>query len=500
MFSKVLVANRGEIAVRVMRTLRNLGIRSIAVYSEADADAPHVLAADEAYCIGGASARDSYLNISAVIDAARTSGAQAVHPGYGFLAENSGFVRACDDAGIVFLGPTVEAMAALGDKSTARGHADAAGVPTVPGVEASDDPAAIEKAARTLPLPILLKAASGGGGKGMRLVDDWTQLSDAIDAARREGQSAFGDSRLIVESYIRPVRHVEVQIIGDGQGRAVALGERECSLQRRHQKIIEETPSVAVDDVIRKAMWADACRLAERVDYRGAGTVEFLLSPDGKYYFLEMNTRLQVEHPVTELVTGLDLVHLQLRVAAGEGIPFDQDSVRPRGAAIEARLYAENPSSEFLPTSGRVLELFWPHHPGVRIDSGIARGQEVGVHYDPLLAKINAWGETRESARTRLIAALKDTSVVGLITNQGFLIDLLESDAFKTGETYTHTTEDWVSQWQDGRNEQVPFATLIAAAVAMTTPARRGGNGPVGGPPAGGDPYNPWPRVGSWRV
>jgi len=499
MFKKVLVANRGEIALRVMRTLREMGVRSVAVHSEPDFDAPHTLAADEAVPIGPAPASESYLNIPAILEAAKETGAEAIHPGYGFLAENPRFVKACTDAGIVFIGPSAAAMDAMGDKSKARGHAARAKVPTVPGVEASDDARAIEKAARGLPLPILLKAAAGGGGKGMRKVEDWKELPGAIEGAMREGKSSFGDSRLIVESYIHPVRHVEVQVVGDGEGHVVALGERECSLQRRHQKIIEESPSTAVDAALRARMMEAACRVSGAVKYGGAGTVEFLLGPDGKYYFLEMNTRLQVEHPVTEFLTGLDLVEMQLRVAAGEGLPIAQSDVRLEGHAIEARLYAENAEAGFLPTSGTVLEVAWPNWPGVRIDSGIRKGQQVGVFYDPLIAKVIAWAGTRERATARLVAALEDSAVLGLVTNQAFLIDLLRSEPFRSGETFTHVVEGWAKGRSAGPPEP---AVLAAAALGWETARGRGGAG--GGAAADGavarDRFNPWQTVGHWRI
>jgi acetyl-CoA/propionyl-CoA carboxylase biotin carboxyl carrier protein len=495
MFRKVLVANRGEIALRVMRTLRELGIRSVAVYSDPDSDAPHVLAADEAVHIGPATAAQSYLNIEAIIAAAQEVGAEAVHPGYGFLAENSLFVSACDQANLVFLGPTTESMFAMGDKSEARAHAEKCGVPTVPGVPASNDPATIEKAARQIPLPLLLKASAGGGGKGMRKVGDYAELPEAIAAAQREGTSAFGDSRLIVERYIHPVRHVEVQIMGDGKGGVIALGERECSLQRRHQKIVEESPSTAVDADLRAAMMASACKVAAAVDYRGAGTVEFLLGPDGHSYFLEMNTRLQVEHPVTEFLTGLDLVELQLRVAAGEPLNLKQEDVRLEGHAIEVRLYAENADAGFLPTSGKILDVHWPQWPHVRIDSGIKKGQLVGVHYDPLIAKLIAWGPTRERARTRLIAALEESVVLGLVTNQAFLLDLLDSEAFRSGATFTQTVEPWT------RSRPAPQPQpemLLAAAIGLERGTDPRNRGDAGGS-SSGDRYNPWQSVGGWR-
>lgn len=497
----MLVANRGEIAVRIMRTLRALHLTSVAVYSDADVAAPHVLAADRALRIGPAPARESYLKIDAVLAAARESGAEAVHPGYGFLAENPAFAQACEDAGLVFLGPTARAMSALGDKARARSQASALGVPTIPGHDAGTDPADVARAARSLQLPLLLKAAAGGGGKGMRKIDQWSDLEEAIEAAQRESLSAFGDARLVVESCLHPVRHVEVQVLGDGKGLAVALGERECSLQRRHQKIIEETPSVAVSPALREAMCDAACRAAASVDYRGLGTVEFLVDTEGHFYFLELNARLQVEHPVTEWVTGLDLVALQIAVGEGQPIPAEARDVVMRGASIEARLYAENPLAGFLPTSGRALEVIWPHHPGVRIDSGIARGQDVGVYYDPLLAKIIAWGDTREMARTRLVSALRDTAVVGLTTNQAFLIDLLESEIFKSGQTFTHTVDEWVGPWKAQRPPLYEDPAFLIAAVLSGTATGESRNAQSAVSPDGtGDPYNPWRRQDAWRV
>lgn len=496
MFKKVLIANRGEIALRIIHTLRELNIASVAVYSDVDASSPHVLAADESVCVGPAPARESYLNIENIIRAAISTGAEAIHPGYGFLSENSAFVTSCDKAGIVFLGPTAESITVMGDKSQAREHAEKAGVPTVPGVAASGDPKVIEKAARSLPLPILLKAAAGGGGKGMRRVADASELADAIASAQRESKAAFGDDRLIVETYIHPVRHIEVQVLGDGTGQVVSLGIRECSLQRRHQKIIEESPSDAVSLDLRNRLSEAACRVAKRVNYRGTGTVEFLVGSDGSYYFLEMNTRLQVEHPVTEMVTSLDLVELQLLISAGDPLPFAQADVKCEGHAIEARLYAENPDAGFLPTAGTILELIWPQIPHVRIDTGISKGQTVGVHYDPLLAKVIAWGETRDRARARLIAALEETVILGLSTNQHFLIDLLGSRDFISGETYTHTVEEWTGQ----RGTTFPGVALLAAAVAAMSVSRT--PIPRAGQTSGGntDLYTPWQSVGPWRV
>jgi acetyl/propionyl-CoA carboxylase alpha subunit len=495
-FNKVLVANRGEIAVRIMRSLSEFNIASVAVYSEADAHATHVRCADEAVCIGAADAASSYLNIDAVLSAARDTGSEAVHPGYGFLAENPAFGKACEAAGLTFIGPTPEAMEAMGDKSTAREAAAKAGAPTVPGVPASDDPAEIDRNARAMPLPVLLKAAAGGGGKGMRRVEDYKELPNAIAAARREGLSAFGDSRLIVENYIHPVRHVEVQVVGDGQGKVVALGERECSLQRRHQKIIEETPSPGTTAQLRLKLWTSATDIAAAVRYRGAGTVEFLVTDAGEYYFLEMNARLQVEHPVTELCTGYDLVQWQLAVASGLGLPCEQSDIKPRGAAMEARLYAEDPDSGFLPTAGDLIMLRWPNWPHVRIDTGIEEGQSVTPHYDPMIAKIITWGESREAARIRLIRALEHTVALGLSTNQAFLLDLLESDFMVTGATYTHTVEDWMPRRV---SKEVPQAVLAALAASGT--AKGFSQGLSAGPGvAAGELSNPWQTVGHWRV
>jgi acetyl/propionyl-CoA carboxylase alpha subunit len=495
-FKKVLVANRGEIAVRVMRTLSECNIASVAVYSDADLNSTHVRCADQAVCIGGTDAASSYLNIDAVLAAARETGAEAVHPGYGFLAENPAFGKACESAGLTFIGPTPEAMEAMGDKSTAREAAKAAGAPTVPGVPASDDPAEIDRNARALPLPVLLKAAAGGGGKGMRRVAEYKELPEAIKAAQREGLKAFGDSRLIVESYIHPVRHVEVQVVGDGQGKVVALGERECSLQRRHQKIIEETPSPGTSAGLRPKLWTSACDIAAAVRYRGAGTVEFLVTDSSEYYFLEMNARLQVEHPVTELCTGFDLVQWQLAVAAGSGLPCEQSDIKPRGAAMEARLYAEDPDSGFLPTAGDLLMLRWPNWPNVRIDTGIEEGQSVTPHYDPMIAKVITWGESREVARIRLTRALEHTVALGLSTNQAFLLDLLESDFMCTGATYTHTVEEWM---KGPSAREVPDAVLAALAVGGRAKGAR--KSPADSPGAtAGERSNPWQTVGHWRV
>ncbi|MTE19148.1 ATP-grasp domain-containing protein [Streptomyces sp. TRM43335] len=441
MFDTVLVANRGEIAVRVIRTLRRLGVRSVAVFSDADADARHVREADTAVRIGPAVASESYLSIERLLEAARRTGAQAVHPGYGFLAENAAFARAVVDAGMDFVGPPAEAIELMGDKIRAKETVKAAGVPVVPGSDGSSlTDAELAAAALEVGMPVLLKPSAGGGGKGMRLVRDEALLPDEIAAARREARGAFGDDTLLVERWIDGPRHIEIQVLADGHGTVVHLGERECSLQRRHQKIVEEAPSPLLDPATRAAMGEAAVRAARSCGYRGAGTVEFIV-PGGDpaaYCFMEMNTRLQVEHPVTELITGVDLVEWQLRVAAGEPLPFGQDDITLDGHAVEARICAETARAtggrvDFLPSAGTVHLLSEPSGEGVRVDSGLARGTEVGTDYDPMLAKVIAHGPDRASALRRLRAALAETTILGVETNTAFLRALLEHPAVLSG-------------------------------------------------------------------
>jgi acetyl-CoA/propionyl-CoA carboxylase biotin carboxyl carrier protein len=443
-FDTVLVANRGEIAVRVVRTLRAMGIRSVAVYSEADAGALHTRVADVAVPIGPAPAAQSYLSIDRVLDAVARTGAQAVHPGYGFLSENVEFARACEKAGIVFIGPPVAAIEAMGDKIRAKLTVMAAGVPVVPGrTDPGMDDDEVAAAAVDTGFPVLLKPSAGGGGKGMRVVRSEADLREQIAAARREARGSFGDDTLLVERYIGAARHVEVQVLGDAHGTVVHLGERECSLQRRHQKVIEEAPSPLLDSAQRAAMGTAAVEAARAVGYTGAGTVEFIVDADrpGDFFFLEMNTRLQVEHPVTEMVTGLDLVELQVRVAAGEPLPLTQGDVRLDGHAIEARLYAEDPARGFLPQTGTVLGLREPAGPGVRVDSSLAVGSVVGTDYDPMLAKVVAWGPDRETARARLVGALGHTAVLGVPTNTAFLRALLTDPDVVAGRLDTGLIE-----------------------------------------------------------
>ncbi|MEU1592309.1 acetyl-CoA carboxylase biotin carboxylase subunit [Streptomyces sp. NPDC005708] len=477
MFDTVLVANRGEIAVRVIRTLRSLGVRSVAVFSDADADARHVREADTAVRIGPAPAAESYLSVERLLEAAARTGAQAVHPGYGFLAENAAFARACADAGLVFIGPPAEAISLMGDKIRAKETVQAAGVPVVPGSSGSGlTDAELADAAREIGMPVLLKPSAGGGGKGMRLVREPEKLADEIAAARREARASFGDDTLLVERWIDRPRHIEIQVLADGHGNVVHLGERECSLQRRHQKIIEEAPSVLLDEATRSSMGAAAVQAARSCGYRGAGTVEFIV-PGGDpsaYYFMEMNTRLQVEHPVTEMVTGLDLVEWQLRVAAGEPLSFGQEDVTLTGHAVEARICAEDPARGFLPSGGRVLSLHEPQGDGVRTDSGLTEGTEVGSLYDPMLSKVIAYGPDRATALRKLRAALAQTVTLGVQTNAGFLRRLLAHPAVVAGELDTGLVEREV----DGLvPAEVPDEVYEAAAAVRLEALRPRGEG-----------------------
>ncbi|MGQ4713818.1 acetyl-CoA carboxylase biotin carboxylase subunit [Streptomyces anulatus] len=444
MFDTVLVANRGEIAVRVIRTLREQGVRSVAVFSDADADARHVREADTAVRIGPPAASESYLSVPALLEAARRTGAQAVHPGYGFLAENAEFAQACADAGLVFIGPPASAISLMGDKIRAKETVAAAGVPVVPGSSGSGlTDAQLEAAAQEIGMPVLLKPSAGGGGKGMRLVRDAAVLAEEIAAARREARASFGDDTLLVERWIDRPRHIEIQVLADTHGNVIHLGERECSLQRRHQKIIEEAPSVFLDEETRAAMGEAAVQAARSCGYAGAGTVEFIVPGDdpASYYFMEMNTRLQVEHPVTELVTGLDLVEWQLRVASGEQLPYAQQDITLTGWAIEARVCAEDPSRGFLPSGGTVLALREPQGGGVRTDSGLSEGVPVGSLYDPMLSKVIAYGPDRASALRKLRAALADTVILGVPTNAGFLRRLLAHPDVVSGDLDTGLVE-----------------------------------------------------------
>ncbi|GAB3715197.1 acetyl-CoA carboxylase biotin carboxylase subunit [Amycolatopsis oliviviridis] len=465
MFDTVLVANRGEIAVRVIRSLQGLGIRSVAVYSDADADARHVREAHTAVRIGPAEAAKSYLSIPAIVQAALDTGAQAVHPGYGFLAENAEFARACAEAGLVFIGPPVEAIDAMGDKIRAKATVSSAGVPVVPGASDVDIPeGGFAAAAEKVGFPLLLKPSAGGGGKGMRLVSELSELDAAVESARREAKGSFGDDTLLMERFVTTPRHIEIQVLADTHGNVIHLGERECSLQRRHQKIIEEAPSVLLDEATRAKMGASAVEAARSVGYVGAGTVEFIVSakaPD-EFFFMEMNTRLQVEHPVTELVTGLDLVEWQVKIAAGDVLTVSQEDVRLDGHAVEARVYAEDPARGFIPTGGTVLAVHEPSGEGVRVDSWMSEGAVIGSNYDPMLAKVIAWGPDRAAALHRLDLALADTALLGLGTNIAFLRGLLADEDVRDGKLDTGLVDRQLSTLV---SEEVPPEFFVAAAL-----------------------------------
>ena len=464
---KILIANRGEIARRVMRTCHRMGIATVAVYSDADAHMPFVADADEAVLLGPAPSTESYLRIDKILQAAALTNADAIHPGYGFLAENAAFAEACREAGVIFIGPTPDAIRSMGSKREAKALVAKAGVPVIPGYDGSNqDPEVLAKEAIKVGFPVLLKASAGGGGKGMKLVREKAGLPDAIASAAREGQSSFGDGTLLVEKYIDASRHVEIQILGDSHGNLIHLNERECSIQRRHQKIIEETPSPALDAALRNEMGEAAVSCGKAIGYQNAGTVEFILAPDRSFYFLEVNTRLQVEHPVTECVTGLDLVEEQILVAQGEVLRISQDAVRFEGAAVEVRLYAEDPAAGFLPQSGKVVDWHLPPAEGLRVDSGVEAGSEVSIHYDPMLAKIITSGENRALALQRMRRALRSLSVQGVTTNREFLLRVLDHPAFIAGEVDTHFIDRHSSDLDDGASEADDQRAAIAAALA----------------------------------
>jgi len=496
--TKLLIANRGEIACRVIRTARRLGIRTVAVYSDADAGARHVALADEAYRLGQAPARESYLKIDAVLAAAKQSGANAIHPGYGFLSENADFAEACAKAGIVFVGPPASAIRAMGGKSAAKALMEKAGVPVVPGYHGdAQDLKTFTAEAKRIGYPVLIKASAGGGGKGMRIVESGAGLAEAIAGAQREAKSAFGDDRLLIEKYLLRPRHIEIQVFADSQGNAVYLFERDCSIQRRHQKVIEEAPAPGMTAERRRAMGEAAVKAAQAVGYQGAGTVEFIAAPDGAFYFMEMNTRLQVEHPVTEMITGQDLVEWQLRVAEGQPLPLTQDQLRINGHAFEVRLYAEDPARDFLPATGTLHHLRFPAESAhVRIDTGVAAGDAVSIHYDPMIAKLIVWDHDREAARHRLAAALSETEIVGLTTNRGFLATLAAHPAFAAAEVDT----GFIARHRD---DLVPAAAgapafvtgLAASGVILSRQVDAAGH-------AGrsSDPHSPWHLATGWRL
>jgi acetyl-CoA carboxylase biotin carboxylase subunit len=470
-FRRVLIANRGEIAIRIARACREADLESIAVYSDADRDAPHVRAADRAVRIGPPPSSQSYLSIEAILESARATSAEAVHPGYGFLSENAAFAAACDRAGLVFIGPPASVIERMGSKVGARALMTSAGVPIVPGITATDQSdTGIVSAASQLGFPVLVKASAGGGGKGMRAIRDERSAPELVAAARREAVAAFGDGTMYVERLIEKPRHVEVQIFGDNDGNIVHLFERECSIQRRHQKVVEESPSPALTELVRARLTEAAVAAARAVGYVNAGTIEFLLEGSGdhaRFYFLEVNTRLQVEHPVTEAVTGLDLVHAQFVVAAGGRLPWTQGEITRRGHAIECRVYAEDPAGGFLPQAGPLLLYREPAGPGIRIDSGVREGGAVPVHYDPLLAKLTVNAESRDAAMSRALAALRQFPILGIRTNVPFLIRLLEHAGMRSGHVHTRFIEDHALELLSPR--ETPLAALAAAAVGAAS-------------------------------
>lgn len=501
MFDKILVANRGEIAIRVMRACRELGIKTVAVYSEADQDSLHVQFADEAVFLGDAAPKESYLNVDKLIRAALDSHADAVHPGYGFLSENASFAAAVDSAHLTFIGPSADSIRAMGDKAESKILMKKAGVPTVPGFEGVESLDDFKKAAREIGYPVLVKAAAGGGGKGMRIVNEESGLTEAIELAKREAQNAFGDSRLLIEKYLAEAHHIEIQVFGDKHGNLVHLFERECSVQRRHQKIIEESPSPLLTPELRAKMGEAAVNAAKAVNYHNAGTVEFIFDPrpstfdlQPSFYFLEMNTRLQVEHPVTELITGLDLVQWQIRVAAGEKFPFQQSDLHQRGHAIECRVYAEDPANGFLPSTGRLLQFIPPHGPGVRVDSGFTVGSEVTHFYDPLLAKLIVHAENRDAAIQRMQTALRDFIVHGVATNIDFIRAVLETDDFRRGKVSTRWVETNFGGWSPAKPD---LHALIAAALADVVFVSGKAQPAVSNET---DPFNPWKQTNNYRI
>lgn len=501
MIGKLLVANRGEIALRVIRACQELGVKTVAVYSDADAHAPHVREADEAVRIGPPPSRDSYLVGANIIEVAKRVGADAIHPGYGFLSEREWFARAVRDAGLIWVGPPAEAIEAMGSKTAARQLAIAAGVPIVPGTtEALRDADEAKSIADKYGYPVLLKAAAGGGGKGMRIVRTADEMSDALDSAKRESKNAFGDDAVYVEKYIEGPRHVEIQVLADAHGNCVHLGERECSVQRRHQKMIEEAPSVAVSPELRARMGATAVAAAKAAGYVNAGTCEFLLDREGNYYFLEMNTRIQVEHPVTELVMGIDLVQWQIRIASGEKLPFEQKTFVPRGWAMECRITSEDPSNGFLPSTGRIEYLHLPTGPGVRWDGGIEQGSEVTLHYDPMLAKLIVHAPTRELAIARMHRALLELTIDGVETSRGFHLRVMEHPEFQRGDISIQWLEQKLPELTGAKPlpEAVRTAAIVAALVAdAERSAPRAASGAADNSSSGGTSSN---GMTSWRA
>ena len=493
MFRKILIANRGEIACRVIDTAHRLGIQCVAVYSEADAGARHVAMAGEAFHIGPATSSESYLRGDKIIEAARLSGAEAIHPGYGFLSENTGFAEACEASGIVFIGPPSSAIAAMGSKSAAKAIMEEAGVPLVPGYHGSDQsPALLKAEAERCGYPILLKAIAGGGGKGMRVVEGPNDFDDALAAARREAKNAFGNTDMLIERYLTQPRHVEIQVFCDQQGKGVYLAERDCSIQRRHQKVLEEAPAPGLTEDTRKAMGEAAVRAARAINYVGAGTVEFLYDADGAFFFMEMNTRLQVEHPVTEMITGQDLVEWQLRIALGEPLPLEQADVKIHGHALEVRVYAEDPAQDFLPATGHLRYLRTPaENRHVRVDTGVREGDDISVHYDPMIAKLIVWDNTREQAINRMVAALEGYRIAGVKNNLSFLHTLADSAPFRKAELTTAFIDQHTDLLLPPQTDDLNQSLALAAAYVITHRQAV---------PDKADPWSPFATLRQWRL
>lgn len=492
MFKRVLVANRGEIALRIIRTLKEMGIETVAIHSEADTNAAHVLCADQAHLIGPAQPQESYLNIERIIDIAKKTRSDAIHPGYGFLAENPSFAKACEDEGITFIGPPSDVIAKLGDKIVSRKMARQAGVPVIPGMlEATKDMEKLKESAKALNFPLIVKAALGGGGKGMRVVHDPSQLEEACVSAMREAEMAFGDGRIYLESFLYKPRHVEFQILADKAGDVIHLFERECSIQRRHQKLLEETPSPALFPELREEMGKAAVRLAKAAGYVNAGTVEFLLGPSGDFYFLEVNTRIQVEHPITEMTLGVDLVRHQVLIAWGIPLRLKQHELKQRGHSIQCRIYAEDPERAFMPSPGKITGYKEPSGPGVRVDSGVYEGSDVPLEYDPILSKVIVWAEDREGARRRMLRALQEYFVSGVKTTIPLLVDLLLSMPFIKGETHIGLLEEGFSSWKIPKTYS--HIAAIGAAISELTEKRFL-------PSTQNERPSPWQTIGSWEL
>ncbi len=497
MLKKVLVANRGEIAVRILRACRELGLRTVAVYSDVDRNALHVRYADESYLIGPAPPRESYLSIERIIEVAKRSGADAIHPGYGFLAENAEFARVCGEAGLIFVGPPPEVIALMGDKIAARQTMQAVGIPVVPGTAPGLNDEELEAAARSIGYPLLVKAAAGGGGKGMRSVNSAADLAGAIATARREAEAAFGNGTVYLERIVHGARHIEFQILGDQHGHVIHLGDRECSIQRRYQKLVEEAPAVALNDALRREMGERAVQVAREIGYSSAGTVEFLLDTDGNFYFLEMNTRLQVEHCVTEAVTGVDIVREQLRIAAGRCLRLRQEDIHMHGWAIECRITAEDPYNNFRPSIGRITGLYEPSGPGVRLDSGVYEGFEISPYYDSLISKLVAWGQTRAEAILRMRRALRDYRIIGVKTTIPFHLELMDSARFIAGQFDTTFVEEGFALVEEQLEEHLRVAAIAATLLTHRRRNQIEGIAPL---PAPQQRVATWKEFGRWEM